>query len=141
MKYPMHMLGAGKKQFSWLLLVLGMVTSIATAAYRVHFLIPGGAGGGWDTTARGVGKALARSGPFASSSCENMSGPLTVIGIFLDTMAESNLIYSCRISGAQWSYLLEHPITTAIIIPPMVSSFGGKPVHIQTSRVIAQANA
>jgi putative tricarboxylic transport membrane protein len=29
---------------------------------EVHFLIPGGAGGGWDGTARGVGKALADSG-------------------------------------------------------------------------------
>ena len=28
---------------------------------KVHFLIPGGAGGGWDSTARGVGKALANS--------------------------------------------------------------------------------
>ena len=28
---------------------------------KVHFLIPGGAGGGWDSTARGVGQALTNS--------------------------------------------------------------------------------
>ena len=28
----------------------------------VHFLIPGGAGGGWDGTARGTGEALTKAG-------------------------------------------------------------------------------
>lgn len=46
----------------------------AQAAERVHFLIPGGAGGGWDTTARGVGEALARSGIVEVASYENLSG-------------------------------------------------------------------
>ena len=40
----------------------------------VHFLIPGGAGGGWDGTARGTGEALTRSGLVGSASYENMSG-------------------------------------------------------------------
>lgn len=40
----------------------------------VHFLIPGGAGGGWDGTARGVGKALVDSGIIEHASFENMSG-------------------------------------------------------------------
>ena len=44
------------------------------AAERLHFLIPGGAGGGWDATARGVGEALARSGIVAVASYENLSG-------------------------------------------------------------------
>lgn len=44
------------------------------AAERVHFLIPGGAGGGWDTTARGVGEALSRSGLVDIASYENLSG-------------------------------------------------------------------
>ncbi|AXV30256.1 hypothetical protein BFW97_12465 [Aeromonas hydrophila] len=29
---------------------------------EIHFLIPGGAGGGWDNTARGTGEALTKSG-------------------------------------------------------------------------------
>ena len=40
----------------------------------VHFLIPGGAGGGWDGTARGTGEALVNSGLVGSASYENMSG-------------------------------------------------------------------
>ena len=41
---------------------------------EIHFLIPGGAGGGWDGTARGVGEALTKSGLVGSASYQNMSG-------------------------------------------------------------------
>ncbi|MCO4784514.1 MAG: tripartite tricarboxylate transporter substrate binding protein [Marinomonas atlantica] len=41
---------------------------------EIHFLIPGGAGGGWDGTARGVGEALTKSGLIESASYENLSG-------------------------------------------------------------------
>jgi putative tricarboxylic transport membrane protein len=41
---------------------------------ELHFLIPGGAGGGWDGTARGVGKALLDSKLLGQASFENMSG-------------------------------------------------------------------
>jgi putative tricarboxylic transport membrane protein len=40
----------------------------------VHFLIPGGAGGGWDGTARGTGEALTKAGLAGKASYENMSG-------------------------------------------------------------------
>ncbi|WP_264212303.1 tripartite tricarboxylate transporter substrate binding protein [Leisingera thetidis] len=40
----------------------------------IHFLIPGGAGGGWDGTARGTGEALTGSGLVGKTSYENMSG-------------------------------------------------------------------
>jgi len=40
----------------------------------IHFLIPGGAGGGWDGTARGTGEALTKSGIVGKVSYENMSG-------------------------------------------------------------------
>ncbi len=40
----------------------------------VHFLIPGGAGGGWDGTARGTGEALTKAGLVGTASYENMSG-------------------------------------------------------------------
>ncbi len=62
---------------SWpTLAVLGLLLSgaMASAAERVHFLVPGGAGGGWDTTARGVGEALSRSGLIEVASYENLSG-------------------------------------------------------------------
>ena len=57
------------------LLVAGLTTStLASDVEKVHFLIPGGAGGGWDGTARGVGEALKKSGLVKETSFENMSG-------------------------------------------------------------------
>jgi len=44
------------------------------ALESVHFLIPGGAGGGWDGTARGTGEALTKAGLVGTASYENMSG-------------------------------------------------------------------
>ncbi|MFQ6549654.1 tripartite tricarboxylate transporter substrate binding protein [Aestuariibius sp. 2305UL40-4] len=41
---------------------------------EIHFLIPGGAGGGWDGTARGTGQALTEAGLVGSATYENMSG-------------------------------------------------------------------
>lgn len=40
----------------------------------IHFLIPGGAGGGWDGTARGTGEALTKAGIVGEASFQNMSG-------------------------------------------------------------------
>ena len=56
---------------------LNMIGPMAAGAFtpeEVHFLIPGGAGGGWDGTARGVGKALVDSKIIKNASFENMSG-------------------------------------------------------------------
>jgi putative tricarboxylic transport membrane protein len=44
------------------------------AVDSIHFLIPGGAGGGWDGTARGTGEALTKSGIVGKATFENMSG-------------------------------------------------------------------
>ncbi len=41
---------------------------------ELHFIVPGGAGGGWDGTARGTGEALTNAGIVGSASYENMSG-------------------------------------------------------------------
>ena len=41
---------------------------------RLHLLIPGSAGGGWDTTARAVGNALRSAGLIEQVSFENLSG-------------------------------------------------------------------
>ncbi|WP_420548742.1 Bug family tripartite tricarboxylate transporter substrate binding protein [Curvivirga sp.] len=56
-----------------------LATVVSTASFaadidKIHFLIPGGAGGGWDGTARGTGEALTKSGIVSSASYENMSG-------------------------------------------------------------------
>ncbi|MDG1169429.1 MAG: tripartite tricarboxylate transporter substrate-binding protein [Sulfitobacter sp.] len=57
----------------------------------IHFLIPGGAGGGWDGTARGTGEALTAAGLVGSASYENMSGGGggKAIGFLIEN-AESN---------------------------------------------------
>ena len=57
----------------------------------IHFLIPGGAGGGWDGTARGTGEALTKSGLVETASYENMSGGGggKAIGFMIEN-AESN---------------------------------------------------
>jgi len=59
---------------------IGFTMGVAPVAIQaaevdsIHFLIPGGAGGGWDGTARGTGEALTKSGIIKSASYENMSG-------------------------------------------------------------------
>jgi len=71
-----------KRWFGRLLILLAVIcmalpvnTSFAASEVEeLHFLIPGGAGGGWDGTARGVGKALLDSGLLKQASFENMSG-------------------------------------------------------------------
>jgi putative tricarboxylic transport membrane protein len=60
------------KIFSSILLLI--VCGVAHSQDRIHFLIPGGAGGGWDMTARGVGESLSRSGLRKVVSYENLSG-------------------------------------------------------------------
>ena len=59
---------------------------------KVHFLIPGGAGGGWDGTARGTGEALTKSGLVGSASYENMSGGGggKAIGYLIENAASSH---------------------------------------------------
>ena len=56
------------------MLALGAGSAQAQTVDEIKFLIPGGAGGGWDGTARGTGEALTKSGIVGSASYENMSG-------------------------------------------------------------------
>jgi len=67
----------GIAAFAALTLAVSASTSVYAAEKivdKIHFLIPGGAGGGWDGTARGTGEALTKSGIVGSASYENMSG-------------------------------------------------------------------
>ena len=50
------------------------IPSTSFAIDKLHFIIGGGAGGGWDGTARGTGEALTKAGFLKSASFENMSG-------------------------------------------------------------------
>ncbi|PSW19823.1 tripartite tricarboxylate transporter substrate binding protein [Photobacterium sanctipauli] len=65
------------KRVTVLATVMAASMSMGTAQAKmdeVHFLVPGGAGGGWDSTARGTGEALAKSDLVDKVSYENMSG-------------------------------------------------------------------
>ena len=67
------------KLFKSLISVLFSATLLLSATNsfaidKIHFLIGGGAGGGWDGTARGTGEALTKAGFLKSASFENMSG-------------------------------------------------------------------
>lgn len=62
------------------------------------------------------------------------SVPATVIGILLGGMAEDSVIYSYQISGGQWSYILERPITLVILILLFLSLFGSKILSVLTRR-------
>jgi putative tricarboxylic transport membrane protein len=55
-------------------LILSATTTSSIAIDKIHFVIGGGAGGGWDGTARGTGEALTKAGFLQSASFENMSG-------------------------------------------------------------------
>ena len=69
------------KSLKLFLFAIGFVVSLSVTSVfgqnsidNIHFLIPGGAGGGWDGTARGVGEALTKSSLVKNISYENMSG-------------------------------------------------------------------
>lgn len=59
---------------STIALSFGVSAKAEEVVGKIHFLIPGGAGGGWDGTARGTGEALTKAGLIGSASYENMSG-------------------------------------------------------------------
>ncbi len=81
------------RKLAMLALMAFALNSGANAAEieSIHFLIPGGAGGGWDGTARGTGEALTNSGLIGTASYENMSGGGggKAIGFLIEN-AESN---------------------------------------------------
>ncbi|MED5420460.1 MAG: tripartite tricarboxylate transporter substrate-binding protein [Pseudomonadota bacterium] len=52
-----------------------LIFAVAPAVGQdIHFVVPGGAGGGWDSTARGTGMVLRQEGLIDAASFENISG-------------------------------------------------------------------
>ena len=64
-----------------------VVLAGTASAQDIHFLVPGGAGGGWDSTARGTGLVLREAGLIDSASFENISGAGG--GIAIGTLIET----------------------------------------------------
>ena len=74
------------KIFACLLLLAAAITA---QAEDIHFMIPGGAGSGWDRTARGVGMVLRDASLVDNASFENISGAGggKAIGTLIETAA------------------------------------------------------
>ncbi len=68
----------GRRAFIAGIAAVGLCGPVLAGSHQVldsiHFLIPGGAGGGWDGTARGTGEALTGAGLVGTATYENMSG-------------------------------------------------------------------
>ncbi|WP_117235419.1 tripartite tricarboxylate transporter substrate binding protein [Vibrio maerlii] len=67
------------KKFKPTLAATVVSTSLSFGAFaadidKIHFLIPGGAGGGWDMTARGTGDVLVKEDIVENVSFQNLSG-------------------------------------------------------------------
>ena len=56
------------------LLLIGTSTLADEPQDQIHFLIPAGPGGGWDSTARAVGLAMDQGGIAKQVTYENLSG-------------------------------------------------------------------
>ena len=73
----LFMLTSFKKQFTASIIAASFALSgsaIAAELEKIHFIIPGGAGGGWDMTARGTGDVLLKSDIIEQASYQNLSG-------------------------------------------------------------------
>ncbi len=57
-----------------LIILFTIAASHSSVAEAIHFMIPGGAGSGWDTTARGTGMVLRNAALIDHASYENISG-------------------------------------------------------------------
>ncbi|EPJ45117.1 MAG: hypothetical protein OFPII_29740 [Osedax symbiont Rs1] len=65
------------------------------------------------------------------------SVPAAVIGILLGSMAESSMLHSLQISGGEFSYIFERPITLVIIALLFISLFGSKLLALLTAKSTA----
>jgi putative tricarboxylic transport membrane protein len=70
-----------------LIICMSLLVSLHTHALELHFVIPGGAGGGWDSTARATGMVLRDTGLVERASFENISGAGggKAIGMLIET--------------------------------------------------------
>ena len=73
----LFMLTSFKKQITASMIAATFAISgsaFAAELEKIHFIIPGGAGGGWDMTARGTGDVLLKSDIIEQASYQNLSG-------------------------------------------------------------------
>ena len=98
--------------------------SLAQAAERLHFLVPAGAGGGWDQTARAVAETMTRARLIESATLEHVSGSggARAIDYLVTTgqtqertlMVSSTPIVLRAVRGASPSYKELQPVASVI---------------------------
>ncbi len=96
---------------------------------RLHILIPGGAGGGWDTTARAVGEGLRKSKLVSVVSYENRSGGGGGVAIahFIETGARQRktvMVGSAALVVRSLNGLLPQGIDDLVPVASIVSDYG-----------------
>ena len=64
----------------------------------------------------------------------SFSVPACVIGMLLGSMAESSLVQTLQISGADIMYVFERPITLVIMTLLIFSLFGSKIIKLITRK-------
>lgn len=100
----------------------------------IHFLIPGGAGGGWDGTARGTGQALVDAGLVGSATYENMSGGGggKAIGYLIEN-AESNhgtlMVNSTPIVIRSLTGVFPHNFRDLTLVAGTIGDYAAMVVH------------
>ena len=72
--------------------IISLGSLSAVEIKKIHFLIPGGAGGGWDGTARGTGEALTK---FSSSTSMQT---VTIVKLYAITSKRRLLLFRLRSS-------------------------------------------
>ena len=69
--------------------LLTSISSTSFAVDKLHFVIGGGAGGGWDGTARGTGEALTKAGKQIMSYIDQFPEPRNMEqGLFLQRLSD-----------------------------------------------------
>ena len=109
--------------------VFGSETS-ETSVARLHFLIPAGAGGGWDGTARAVGRVLKETGIVDRVSFENLSGGGggRAIAHFVETAARQSatlIVSSTPIVIRALQGLYPHSFRDLTPVAAVIADYGG----------------
>ena len=120
--------------------ILGLLYSGLACAKSHTFLIPGGAGGGWDMTARAVGETLSRSGLIDVASYENLSGGGggRAIGYLIETAPrQTNTLMVNSSSFILRSLLSKFPHTYRDLTPvaSVIADYGAFVVRIDSPYV------
>jgi putative tricarboxylic transport membrane protein len=104
------------------LVACGVLPMTAQAAASLKFMIPANPGGGWDTTARALGKALQEAGVASSVSYDNKGGAAGGLGLVQFVNASKGDPNALMIMGAVMvgGIITNKPSVTLAQVTPLV---------------------